>query len=182
METPHRPRLHLAPRRPRRAQLPGDLGWQAGERRLVESAGALRLRDDGLDPRLRLEQGLAPSCSAILLSGFSRPHQRLAKVLASAFGALLPVLHAPRVVIPAPLASESASPLLVGLEARCLDDRPPARVLGTLDLSERFASRPRNLEAKGLDPGADLGIVQGVDDCRAQAFGNARGRACRGIQ
>src|SRR5262245_35199693 len=68
--------------------------------------------------------------------------------------------------------------LLVGLETRCLDDRPPALVVGALDLSEGLAGRPRYLEAEGLDPGPDLGSVQSVEDRRAQALGNGRGRAC----
>ena len=50
--------------------------------------------------------------------------------------------------------------LLIGLEARCLDDRPPALVVGALDLRERLAGRPRYVEAEGTDPSPDLGIVQ----------------------
>src|SRR5262245_14433634 len=78
-------------------------------------------------------------------------------------------------------APRAASLLLVGLEPRGLDDRPPALVVGALDSSQFLARRPRYVEAEAIDPGPDLGILQGVEDCCTQALGNVRGRACRGV-
>src|SRR5262245_60078947 len=76
--------------------------------------------------------------------------------------------------------SRRCAALLVGLEARGLDDRPPALVVGALGSGQFLAGRPRYLVGEGLDPGPDLGIAQGVEDRRSQALGNDRGRACGG--
>src|SRR5262245_57313895 len=72
-------------------------------------------------------------------------------------------------------APRPASLLLVGLEARGLDDRPPALVVGALDSSQFLAGRPRYLEAEAIDPGPDFRVPQGVKDRRVQALGNVRG-------